>query len=280
MKVAEKIFYHKLGDIFKIYFIGDIHLGNMFCVEKNVLKIVKLIKNDPLAFWISMGDLGEYITPRDKRWDLGVIAPWLRPDNIASGQRQRINELLGPVKHKCLGMLWGNHERDIRKYNFSHIHHDICQDFKTINLGFSCFYNFVFRRGTQEQDIAGRKKRRSLPTFTILGAFTHGSGSATTDTSKLKKLLDFMDEHRANIYAYGHTHACKVETRIVLTLDHRRKIKALNKMGALTGCFFRTYEETEEASYGEQKNYRPTPIGCAVVKIDPSERNYRMETLI
>ena len=90
-----------------------------------------------------------------------------------------------------------------------------------------------------------------------------------------------MDQHDAHFYGYAHTHACKIDTRIELTTSlQTKKIISRNKVGALTGCFFRTYEMSEEASYGEQKNYRPTPIGCARIEVNPTEGTYQAEALI
>lgn len=246
------------SDSLKIYLLGDLHLGTIFCVEKEVIRYVQIIKNDHEAWWIGMGDLAEYITPADKRWDFNVIADWVKPDNIAECQRIRINNILGPIKDKCLGMLWGNHEDKFRKYNFGNVHDNICKDFSTKNLGFSCFIKFHFER-------SGKSIR------TVIGAFTHGKGGATTDTGKLKKLIDFMDQNEANFYGYAHTHACKVETRIELGMRAYKKGKHIskNRVGILTGCFFRTYGDTEEASYGERQLYRPVPIGCGMIRVEP-----------
>lgn len=267
MKLVERRFKHARGDLFYFYLLGDFHVGNIFVAEDEIIKFVKKIKDNPFAYWIGMGDLGEYITPSDPRWDQGVIAPWLKPDNIAEGQRVYINDLLGPIKDKCLGLLWGNHENKIRRKSHVNVHQNLCNDFKVQNLGFSCFIHFHFTRG-------GAKR-------VFRGAFTHGSGGAILDSSKLRKLHNFMDAHDANIYGYAHTHACKIDTRIELrTHLTKKKIISMNKVGALTGCFFKTYLMTDEASYGEQQNYRPTPIGCARIEVDPTEGTYKAEALI
>lgn len=264
------------GDSLKLYLLGDLHLGTVFCVEKEITKYVNIIKNDPWARWLSMGDLAEYITPADKRWDWNVIADWVKPDNIAECQRTRINDVLGPIKDKCLGMIWGNHEDKFRKYNFGNVHENICKDFNAQNLGFSCFIKFHFQR------IGGGKTIR-----VYIGAFTHGKGGAVTETGKLKKLMDFMDQNEANFYGYAHTHACKVATRIELGMKNTYEGKsgghlARNRIGILTGCFFRTYGDNAEASYGERQLYRPVPIGCGMIEISPwnNKTKYRGYALI
>ena len=260
---------HSAGDIFSFYLIGDLHLGTIFCCEHEIEKYIKLIEEDPLAYWIGMGDMGEYITPSDKRWDDGVVAKWLHPDNIAEDIRIKLNDIFTPIKGKCLGMLWGNHERSFRKFNYGNVHQNLCNDFGVRNLGFSCFIHFKFQR----------KSSQSRRLFK--GAFTHGTGSATTDTAKKKKLLDFMDRTDAHFYGYAHTHACDVSTKIYLGTNVKKsRLKSLNKVGLLTGCFFKTYGESNEASYGEQKLYAPLPIGCGVIRVNPHEGTYKGEILI
>lgn len=269
---------HALNEIFHVYLVGDLHVGNIFLSEKELSNIVKRIAANDHNYVIFMGDLGEYITPSDRRWDAGVIAPWLKIDDIAECQRTYINDMLAPIRDKSLGMLWGNHEQKMRLFAHQHVHEHLCKDFNCnrysdYNLGFSCYMLFKFHR-----------TKTDMHMFT--GAFTHGSGGAVTDASKLKKLHDFMDQHDADFYGYAHTHACKVDTRIELGVARSKKsltgyrIRSRNKQGALTGCFFKSYEETNEASYGEQKNYRATPLGCAVIHLDPTQNTYSVESIL
>ena len=88
------------GDTISIYPIGDIHAGTIHCVESDIKEKIREIKENPLAFWIGMGDLGEFITPSDKRWEPSAfaIAKWIQPDNIAECQRKWLKNLLKPIK--------------------------------------------------------------------------------------------------------------------------------------------------------------------------------------
>jgi hypothetical protein len=260
---------HSYGDTFNIYFIGDEHLGTTDCAEHKIVQYVNMIKEDPFGYWIGMGDAGEYIAPDDKRWTWGKAADWLKIDNMAECTRKRYCEIYEPIRDKCLGRLFGNHEEKFHLHKYGDVHQNICDSLGVANLGFSCFMSFHFKR------------KNSKSSRIITGCFTHGDGGATTEEGKLKKLHNLMDTHVANIYAYAHTHACKVSTRIDLGVDiKKKKLCDVVKLGVLTGCFFKTYGENQVPSYGEKKLYRALPLGCAVIRITPSQGTYRGEALI
>jgi len=261
---------HSYGDVFSIYLMGDEHLGTIASVTKPIEKYVKQIKDDPLARVISMGDRGEYITPSDPRWDSGVVDPWLRQDNIADDIRDMYHNYYDPIGKKFIGMLWGNHERKFRKYSHNDVHKNLCKDFNTKSLGRTCYIIFKFKR----------KNSNSKRVF--IGAFSHGAGSSATKSAKLNKLKNFMNIHpRADFYGYAHTHDCDLYPKVELNVDTTNgTLIHRNKIGLLTGCFFKTYCETDEATYGEEKEYEPLPIGCAVIRINPSEGTYKGEILI
>ena len=96
MIVTERIIPFKKSGLYKLYLLGDIHLGTVHCSENEVRKKVQEIKDDPSAEWIGMGDYSECITPRDKRWDDSdtVIPNWLEKDNISACLQKRVVDLL------------------------------------------------------------------------------------------------------------------------------------------------------------------------------------------
>lgn len=269
MKTVKRCFECGRSDVISIYLIGDIHLGTILCEEGELQKYVKEIKGNPLAYWIGMGDLVDGIVPSDKRWDDGVISDWVHPDNVIEDERSRINDLLSPIKGQCLGLLYGNHEDKHRIYNHVNIHQNLCNDFGVENLGFDCFMVFHFTRAKSS-------------VRTLVGAFTHGSGHATTDTAKMAKLLAFMRNKNANIFGYAHTHGLDTKIKIELGVDiDKIQAKSKTKLGLLTGCFTKTYTDGTIAGYGEKRNYDPVPIGCGVIKIKPFEKmSYRGYTLV
>ena len=56
----------------------------------------------------------------------------------------------------------------------------------------------------------------------------------------------------------------------MIALNSNNIIVEKRKIGAVTGCYFRTYMQGFPASYGERKGYPPTAIGSVVFEINPS----------
>ena len=243
-------------DEIKIYCFGDIHGGTRHCAEHEVQRTIKKIKDDPFAYWIDMGDKCEFISPSDPRWDVEGIAEWCHQDNIAEDQTAWYCDLVSPIKDKCIGILEGNHEDAIRTHSHIDVQKNICNRLGVTNLGYSCFVRFHFIRSNHNQ-------------ISHIGFFTHGAGWAITKGSKLNRLQRLMDSFEADIYACGHMHDIITDSKPYLTLDQDNKIKQRVKVGAVTGCYFRTYTQDVRASYGEKKNYPPVTIGSPVFTIVP-----------
>jgi len=255
--------YKRSDALFKIYCLGDVHAGTVHCVEEHIKRKVNEIAHTKNAYWIGMGDYGEFITPKDKRFDpnQNAIAGWLEPDNIAYKQTKWICELLNPIRKKCIGLLYGNHEESMRVFNHDNVHKNICEELEVDNLGFSCFVRLFFRR------------ENSKESHLVRGAFTHGRSFAITEGAKLTALVRWMKAMEADLYGYAHIHDYipKSLSRMAVTDTSRGapQIKSQVAIGSTTGSWFRTYTQGIIASYGEQKCYPPTEICCAMFTINP-----------
>jgi len=212
--------------------------------------------------WIGMGDKCDFITPGDPRWDVGSIEDWISPDNIAEDQSNWYMDMFSPIKDKCIGLLEGNHEDAIRIHSHVDVQKNICKKLGVANLGYSCFVKFRFRR---------MRMKAQPDAHTIKGFFTHGSGWAVTKGAKLNRLQRVMDAFEADIYAIGHMHDIITDNKPYLALDANNNIKQREKVGAVTGCWFRTYTQGVRASYGEKRSYAPSAIGCPVFTIIPDK---------
>ena len=245
--------------VLKLFCLGDIHAGTIHCVEDHIKKKVQEIKETKNAYWVGMGDYAEFITPRDKRFDPSqkAIAGWVEQDNIAECQTKWIVDLFTPIKDRCWGLLYGNHEDSIRKFNHDNVQKNICDRLGVDNLGFSCFLKLHFQRS--------KNGDRNL----YRGALTHGSTSAATEGAKMMALVRFMKDNDADFYAYAHCHDYMPKARSVKTVSEAGRIKQRVAIGATTGSWFRTYTQGIIASYGELKTYPSTEICCAVFTIDP-----------
>jgi len=249
---------------FHLYPIGDAHLGIKHCAEDMLRKQVRQIQEDKNALWIGMGDYGEFITQRDPRWDVAVIADWVKRDDIAMSQVDYIVDIFKPIRNKCVGLLEGNHEDAIRVHNDVDVLTRICKGLDVTPLGYSCFVRFVFTRTGGSNS--------------FIGFFSHGAGWAITKGAKINRLQRLMDAFEADIYAIGHMHDIITDTKPYLTLNQANEIKQAEKVGAVTGSWFKTYAQGVRASYSEKKNYPPTILGCPVFIIVPHKRILRVES--
>jgi len=251
----------------KLYLFGDLHAGTIHCVEKEVKRKVEEIKNSKNTYWLGMGDYAEFIIPKDKRFDpnLKSIAEWVEPDNLGHCQTKWLTELFTPIKNKCVGLLYGNHENSIRVYNHENVQQNLCDALGVDNVGYSCFIRFHFQR------------ENSTERHLITGAFTHGASGAMTEGAKLMALMRWMKSMDADIYGYAHLHDYLEKSLSKLTVidssNDGGKIKSRVSSGVTTGSWFRTYTQGIQASYGETRCYPPTEICCAMFTINPNTGN-------
>ncbi len=271
-----RISYKQGSPRFNLYLVGDLHLGTIFSVENRIKKQFKEIADDPMGYWIDMGDDGEYITPDDPRFDPNnkLISSWLRDkqDDIAHTIEESVTELELPIVNKCVGRILGNHENSYRRHKFGNVHQHICDNLKVDNLGFTCIVRFIFER---ENSTEHRQ---------ILGAFTHGASSAYTDQGKKAALKRFMSYWpTVDIFGYAHTHHIDNVEGVALDIEAKREdvLTIVDKIqhGVLTGCYFKTYGDSVIPSYGEFKLYPPTRIGCAKFIINAHTGEIEPETI-
>ena len=260
MEVIQKVVdYKSRSDVFKVHPIGDIHLGTKHCAEDKIKARVQQIKDDPLALWVGMGDYGEFIAGKnDPRFDIKVIPDWVEKTRVKDSQVEYIVKLFEPIKNKCIGLLEGNHEDAYRKHNDGDPQVDICHQLGVPSLGYSAFIRLIFRRG----GVVGRS---------FLGVVSHGSGCAITRGAKVTRLERFMDNFNARWYAHGHVHDIIVTNKHYMELTDGDKITSLEKVAAMTGCWFTGYTQGIAPSYGEIKNYPPTALGAPIFVFDPGE---------
>ncbi len=262
MRVKEVIIPYSRSDTFRIYPLGDAHDGTNHFAEKKFIEKVKEIKSDKRNLWVEMGDSCEFIVPSDPRFDAGVIADWMKKedDNIPTDQVNHYCELVQPIASQCIGKIKGNHEITIHKHSHVNVQKNICDQLKVDDLDYSAFIKFIFRR------------KGSNETHHYTGFFTHGAGCAITAGAKMLRLQRLMDNFEADIIASGHVHDIITYEKPYLTLDNNNQVKQRVKVGAMTGCWFRTYTQDVSSSYGEQKNYPPVALGCPVFEINPDKQ--------
>ncbi len=81
MEIGKKRISVRVGDEINLYFLGDIHEGNCNVNYGALEEAVQMIKNDPNAYWIGMGD---YCMPLDT--EILTRGGWKRYNEIAPGE--------------------------------------------------------------------------------------------------------------------------------------------------------------------------------------------------
>jgi len=268
-------------DVFTVWDIADIHLWNSGCDVGKVKRDLKKIENDPFAFWVGGGDFCEYIGIHDKRWDPDSLPAHVKARDLGSlGNKQihEIRDLFYPIRHKCLGLCLGNHEK---KYQImqeqTHLHSWLCTELEVPNLEYSAFFDLGFcrRPRTKEPQLfnsypgAGGNGTISFRFF-----IHHGAGGATTPGGKLNRLIQFMDYFEAQIYMINHVHG-KSGTRIISIGANAdcTKLEKKHKLGVICGGYLDTYTQNA-TTYGEMKGYRPSILGASKVLIEPDKYKF------
>jgi hypothetical protein len=271
MEVIEKVIEYKRPDKFILYPIGDLHLGVIHCDEDLIRQTVSEIKNQKNALWIGMGDYADCITPSDfKRWDGKILAPWMKgnEDNIGPTQVEKVDEILSPIWNKCLGLIEGNHDDNIRKYN----HYDFMKELlKRANrkynvpyAGVSCFVRLNFRRGTSVHDI-------------IIHA-RHGEGSARTPGARALAVLRLAQSMvNAHITLMAHLHGQESPDIPQRLLLRGNKIKSFETIAAMTGAWVKAYMQGVPPCYLERWGSPPSTLGCPRIIIEPDKDKMVLE---
>jgi len=240
------------------------------------------IKNDPHSFWIGGGDYAEYISPADTRFDAGSLAPDVFSDPAGLGDMGRVLtdglvRLFTPIKHKCLGLVFGNHEaKYMKEQNQLGLHHALCYNLGVPDLGYSAILKLSFIRNSRYRKpklFTQKTKPAQGGTLTLALYVHHGAGAATTPGGKLNRLIQFMNNFRAHLYAIGHVHdeVQKKKVEIGVDEDAEHIVEHL-KLGVITGSYLRTYADGPIPSYGEARGYPPSCLGAVKFEITPWKR--------
>jgi len=267
-------------DVFKLWNLADIHLASAACNEKHVMADIEEIRNDPYSFWISTGDCAEFITYSDRRFDPEAVADWVQTKdlaNLGAVTYERLRDLFAPIKHKCLGLGLGNHERAYATHNDAVDRHGwLCSELGVQNLTYSAMMHVCFVMGCAA-DLPGLyPSTTEWKTGTHREAFRlwchHGAGGAQTKGGKMNRLKKFMDAFDADIYMMGHVHDQTGTRETVLTTNRTgTKITERQKLGVISGGYLKTYSQGL-TTYGEVAGYSPTTLGAAWVTVKPATR--------
>lgn len=209
MRVLRKTLYTpNRSQLWILYHLTDVHLGNAACDEKLFRADVQAIADDEFAIWGGGGDMIDGIGRRgDRRYREDTLAKWLHGEtDVIDMQIQRFLDIIRPIAHKCQYFLTGNHEDDLlaakpprNAYlemlrgiaNIGNIKiHDIA-------CGWEGVVELRFRRGTPEK--WGGTSRVLIYTH-------HGAGGGRKKGGHALRMEEVLDTHQCDIALVGHRH--------------------------------------------------------------------------
>jgi len=243
---------------------------------KMIERDIKRIKDDPAAFWVGGGDYADYIGFTDARFDPDCVAENIKISDLGKLGKKMIDtviELFRPIKHKCLGLLFGNHEAKYERWNEQQgLHHYMCVQLGVPDLGYSALFDVHFCRVPKRKIQLSRKAPGiGFPSERFRFYVHHGAGFATTPAGKLTRLIRFMTYFDADIFMVGHVHDQEGRREVTIGADARcRKLIQHHKLGLISGGYLKTYTENV-TGYGEMRGYGPTSLGSSRVFITPGE---------
>jgi hypothetical protein len=267
MRCLTKIIeYSSREERFTLVPLSDEHLGNGATEEEQLADTIEAIRANERGLWVGMGDLGEFINTKDKRFDADSLAPWCaaKARDIGKAQREKIVELHKPIAGQCLALVEGNHEREIRKHADCDVYTTVAEGLglKDVCLGASGFLRLVFRRRAE----TGHK----CDTWTMVVYLHHGWWGGRGEGAGATNLERVCGEVDADLILIGH--------------DHKSKALAVNRSGCTHGN--KIYTHTIHAAscatfcgrplYGEEKGYRASVTGAIQVDIWPDKRELRV----
>jgi len=278
MEIIEKVIdYHSRTAKFNFYPLGDLHVGVLHCHEELLKQKVRQIAQDKNALWLGMGDYGDCITPSDfKRWEGRILAPWMKgqEDNIGPTQVEKVDEILSPIWNKCVGLLEGNHDDNIRRYNHYNFMTELLKKANQKGrevpyAGVSCFLVLKFRRSFGKGD--------STRWDCIIHA-RHGEGSARTSGARAMSVLRMAaSTANAHIILMGHLHGQESPDVPERLIYKSGKIKDFQAVATMTGAWLRAYMKGAPPCYLERWGTPPSKLGCPRLVIEPDKQRITLE---
>lgn len=244
---------YKFNDKIHLYLIGDAHIGSKTHDNKAFKKTIEMVKADPKAKVVLMGDMGEYIFPDDtRRYNPETAVKGL---DTAEKTTNYIINLLTPIKNKIIGVLQGNHESAYAKYHLEEYQDEPFRN-EAEYMAQQLKADFLEDMGIVNLKVGRRK-------YTL--ALAHGvntSSKVSAQVTKLQNLISNFDM-APDLMAMGHVHSLQTIVNPKLDFNFNTKIKHL----ALTGNYYKTYIEGN-INYASSQLFAPLPIGCVMYEFD------------
>jgi len=258
-------------DIITLFGLGDLHTASAAFEEKRCNEAISYIAETPNSRWIGMGDLGECINIKDKRFDQKCVREPFRSNLHIYYQLEarELEKLLAPIADKCFGILVGNHEDKLRQNYGYDLTMELCDRFGWKNLSMEAgLWLNIQRQGGHNSVI------------TIFA--THGYGGGRTVGQAINKLMNTSADFEANIYMMGHDHkqgAANGEKMALSKKGGELGLKQVPQKFVLVPSFHKTYQVGMD-NYGAKRLYKPSVLGIAEIQLRDKNDEWEIKTII
>ena len=256
-------------DCWRLFPLGDIHLGNAACDERMFRQAVKRIEEDDNALWVGIGDYADFINMSDPRFCTDSLAPWVKMahlGDLAKAQSERFLDIVEPIAGKCLGLVEGNHERSIQKYYERSIYSEIVSGVKERG-GFDADHQLAFGYSGWLMLHFYRSEKRAQGTL-IRIYLHHGFVGGKLAGAKALNMQRILWNHECDLAIMGHSHNTAVQVEAVEKVKGNRVVHD-HRIGMFGGTFM------SGAGYAEVKGYFPLPLTQPHVILQPGAHEHR-----
>ena len=268
MKVLSREWFNTTrSDEWRLFPLGDIHLGNEACHEDRFCQTVKQIADDDRALWIGLGDYADFIQRTDPRFDPLSLPRWaIGKADICGAQAERFLEIVEPIASKCLGLIEGNHERAILKRFERDIYAQIVTGVKDaggfepehhLAWGIEGWLHLKFYRSAE------RKHARILKV-----KLHHGFVGGKLAGAKALNMQRMLWNHNCHLCIMGHSHNSAVQVEAVEETVGSSVVYR-NRIGMYGGTYL------QGARYAQLKGYFPIPLTQPHVVLRPGANEER-----
>jgi len=266
MELYSRFIEHKYGRM-TLYFLGDIHEGHCNHDEEAFRKAVDIIDKDENGYWFGMGDMVDCITISDsKRFNpIEVSTKYSLKDlkDLPYRQIEYVYDKLSLIDHKCIALLIGNHEESYVKYNHSDVYARFHEMFGSNpkKLGYVGYVRLTIGSET------GSKHNIDI-------ALNHGvGGGGRLRGFPLNKVHEVFRWTDCDINVMGHIHQLMGDDIDIVRMNQRGNMTIKNRIWGVSGCFLRTYKESNVNYFEARAGGAQTKVGMFVVDIDFDGRN-------
>jgi UDP-2,3-diacylglucosamine pyrophosphatase LpxH len=202
MRVARVNETYAYGETYRIWPISDTHIGSADVDEDLLKEHVEEIRQDKNARVIFLGDVGDLIDWRDKRFQAGMwperyMDAMHAEGGIPSETVAHAVEIFAPIRDKIWCWLSGNHEFTIRSKMDREIGSEIAAQLGVEYLGYGGYLRVQWKRAS-----SGAKGAEHVTVFDL----HHGWQGGRTTGAKVNQLEKHLGESDADVVLRGHSH--------------------------------------------------------------------------